>query len=112
MKRYPLTGPEAIQQMNLIQEETKATFQRSIYLDREVTDRLSVQTPLLGKGRKSNIGGMTHNNSVYSNKSSNRVLRSEKNSRIKNDNTSQKASNADKPVKKSGSERSFQEGSE
>lgn len=31
MKKYPLTGPDAIRQMNHIKEEVKNTFSRSIY---------------------------------------------------------------------------------
>jgi hypothetical protein len=82
MKKYPLTGPDAMKQMSKIREEVRVTFSKAIYYDRqgEMTERLSIQTPLLGKGRKSQIQhqerGLTHNNSVYSNKSSNRILRS------------------------------------
>ena len=90
MKKYPLTGPDAIRQMNSIKEEVKITFSRSIYYERETSDRLSVQTPLLGKGRKNMQNNISNNNSVYSNKSSNRILRSEKNSRIKNANNTYK----------------------
>lgn len=79
MKKYALTGPDAMQQMVQIKDEVKVTFSKAIYFERETNERYSVQTPLLGKGRKSQIQvekGFTHNNSVYSNKSSNRVLRS------------------------------------
>lgn len=89
IRKYALIGPSAMEQSGQLKEEAKNTFSKAIYYDRDAYERYSVQTPLLGKGgRRSQIlldkGGYTYNNSVYSSKSSNRILVSEKNSRVKN----------------------------
>ena len=37
MKKYALTGPDAMQQMAQIREEVKVTFSKAIFYDREIT---------------------------------------------------------------------------
>lgn len=74
MKMYPLTGPDAMKQMNMIREEAEATLKnKSIYVASNFSERPSTNNPKIGM-RRNNI---SNNNSVYSNKSSNRVLKSE-----------------------------------
>ena len=74
MKEYFLIGPEAVTQMKRVEEVVSYTLKRkSIMMDKSFYDRESVSTPLLnGKLRRN----LSNNNSVYSNKSSNRVLKS------------------------------------
>ena len=79
MKEYFLIGPEALAQAKNIEEAVRQTLQRrSIIMDRSFYDRESVSTPLLNNQLRRNL---SNNNSVYSNKSSNRMLKSEMNSR-------------------------------
>ena len=74
MKEYLLLGPESLTQMNKIQDMVTETLQRrSILMDNSFYDRESASTPLLNNRLRRNI---SHNNSVYSNKSTNRILRS------------------------------------
>lgn len=74
MKEYFLIGPEALTQMDKIQEMVGETLKRkSVMMDKSFYERESVNTPLLNNKIRRNI---SNNNSVYSNKSSNRILKS------------------------------------
>ena len=74
MKEYFLIGPDALSQMKRIEEEVSNSLKRkSIMMDKSFYDRESVSTPLLNNKLRRNL---SNNNSVYSNKSSNRVLKS------------------------------------
>lgn len=77
LKKYTLTGPEAINQLNAIREESENTLKKkSVYMANSFSDRPGTNNPVLQMRRNA-----SHNNSVYSNKSSNRFLRSELNNR-------------------------------
>jgi hypothetical protein len=79
MKQYVLLGPESLTQKNIIQDKVSETLKRKdILMDNSFYERESVNTPLLNNKLRRNI---SNNNSVYSNKSSNRILKSEMNSR-------------------------------
>lgn len=74
MKEYFLIGPDALSQMRRIEEAVSGSLKRkSIMMDKSFYDRESVSTPLLNNKIRRNV---SNNNSVYSNKSSNRVLKS------------------------------------
>lgn len=79
MKEYSLIGPDAISQQEKMREAvTNSLKRKSIMMDKSFYDRDSVSTPLLNNKIRRNI---SNNNSVYSNKSSNRILKSQMNSR-------------------------------
>ena len=78
MKKYSLTGPDAIKQLNSTREEVEATLKKkSVYMANSFSERPGTNNPVLGQLRRN----ASNNNSVYSNKSSNRILRSELNNR-------------------------------
>lgn len=71
MKKYPLTGPDAIKQLNMVREEAEATLKnKSVYVASNFSERPPTNNMVLRKN-------VSNNNSVYSNKSSSRVLKSE-----------------------------------
>ena len=79
MSKYLLEGPQAVAQTNKVYEAAAESLKRkSIMMDKSFYDRQSVSTPLLSNKLRRN---MSNNNSVYSNKSSNRIIKSEMNSR-------------------------------
>lgn len=79
MKEYSLIGPDAVAQQEKMREAvTNSLKRKSIMMDKSFYDRESISTPLLNNKLRRNI---SNNNSVYSNKSSNRILKSEMNSR-------------------------------
>ena len=79
MKQYVMIGPDALSQRTLIQDKVSETLKRKdILMDNSFYERESVNTPLLNNKLRRNI---SNNNSVYSSKSTNRVLKSEMNSR-------------------------------
>ena len=78
MKKYSLTGPDAIKQMNFVREEVDVTLKKkSVYMANSFSERPGTNNPVLGQLKRNH----SNNNSIYSNKSSNRILRSELNNR-------------------------------
>lgn len=74
-----MIGPEALSQMKKIEDIVSQSLKRkSIMMDKSFYERESVSTPLINNKLRRNV---SNNNSVYSNKSSNRMLKSEMNSR-------------------------------
>jgi len=98
MKEYLLLGPESLTQMNKIQDLVGETLKRkSIMMDNSFYERESVNTPVLSNKLRRNF---SNNNSVYSNKSSNRILKSEMNSRSQlNSNQNSNPANIPKAVR-------------